>query len=148
MAFLTKAQLTPPLYAEIIETITRGDDAIVTTAINNAVKEMSSYLNRFDKQAIFGYTGEDNNFVEPTFTDAYLLSLAKDITAWHLIKLSNPNIDLELFRTSYKDAIEVLIRIMKGQLDPEWPLKKDPDQHFDTSGHYSLISNTKRNNHF
>lgn len=145
MPFLVKEDLTPPLYQEIIDTITRKDDAIVTTAINNAIREMCLYMNRFNTLALFGTAT-----VEPTFEDEYLKSLAKDIAAWHLIKLANPNINLELFRTAYSDAIKTLKAINSGKdADAAWPLREDdPLTPFDESGHIASFSNVKRKNHY
>jgi hypothetical protein len=144
MPFLTKADLTPPLYQEIIDAITRGDDTIVATAIKNGIAEMTIYLNRHDTLAMFG-----SNSVEPTYTDDYLKSLAKDIVAWQLLKMGNPSINLELYRTAYSDAIKVFKQVMKGEVDPKWPLKQnDPENLFDVSGHIASFSNTKRRNHY
>ena len=154
MAFLTKADLTPPLYPEIIDEITRGDDSIVDKAITLAIGEMKSYLNRYDLVAMFGSSpvitgvvsmdgGEvDSN---PTFYDEFLNSLAKDIIAWHLIKLSNPNINLTLFRTAYEDAIKFLDKVMRGERDPVWPLLPiDPLNPLDESGFVGSSSNPRR----
>lgn len=144
MPFLTKADLTPPLYQEIIDEITRGDDAIVTKAINNAIGEMKGSLNRYNLVAMFG-----TNDTEPTFSEEFLSSLGKDIACWHLIKLANPNINLELFRTAYEDAVKFLDKVMKGDKDPAWPLKPDdPTTPLDEAGSVSASYNKKRNNFY
>ncbi len=144
MAFLTKTDLTPPMYQEVIDEITRTDDTIVNKAIASAVGEMKGYLNRYNLLAIFG-----SSTINPTFTDEYLSTLGKDIACWQLIKLSNPNINLELFRTAYEDAIKYLVRVMKGETDPPWPLRlDDPTTPLDESGNIYASYNAKRTNHY
>ena len=140
MPLLVKANLSTHIYAEITDIITRTDDTIVTKAIANAESEAKSYLNRFDIVAMFVTTNPDE----------WLKSLVKDLACWHLIKLANPNINLELFRTSYEDAKKYFKDVMLGNVEPaDWPLRADdPATTFDESGHISSSSNTKRTNHY
>lgn len=154
MAFLTKKDLTPPLYQEVIDEITRNDDTIVDKAIASAIGEMKGYLNRYDLIAIFGdnktdpatISNDGKEVIETlAFYDEYLFTIAKDIASWHLIKLSNPNIQVEMFRTAYEDAIKYLIKVMKGEADPAWPLRKDdPATPLDEAGLIGFSSNLKR----
>ena len=160
MAFLTKDDLTTHLYAEITDVITRSNDAIITKAINASMAEIMSYLNRFDLTAMFGSSTSD-----PTYQNEHLKTLAKDVCCWHIIKLANPNINLELFRTVYADAIKFLEKVMKGTVDPGWPLRTDTidtgntkaapslggeniNPGVDLSGHIDWNSNRKRTNHW
>lgn len=139
MGLLTKADLQTHIYSEITDVITRSDDSIVTAAINNAESEAKSYLNRFDIATMFG----------GSFADEWLKTVVKDLACWHLIKLANPNINLELFRTCYEDAKKYLKDVMLGNVDPVWPLRADdPATPFDESGHISFSSNPKRENHY
>lgn len=116
---------------------------LVRNAIKTAVGTASSYLNRYDINKMFS-----DNDSERTFQDDMLDGKVKDIACWELIKLANPNINIELFRTAYEDAIKYFKDVMKGYADPVWPLKDDPDTDLDESGHISWSSNTKRSNHF
>lgn len=139
MAAITKEELKTHIYPEITDVITRSDDTIVAKAINAGEGEMKSYLNRFDIATMFN--GEYDN--------EYFKSLLKDIVCWHLIKLANPNINLELFRTAYEDAIKALRDISKGVTSPTWPLvPNNPDTDIEESGHIEYGSNIKRNNHY
>jgi phage gp36-like protein len=140
MALLIIADFRTHIYPEITEVITRSDDTILTIAIANAESEAKSYLNRFDITAMF-VTGNP---------DQWLKSLVKDLACWHLIKLANPNINLEIFRTSYEDAKKYFKDVMLGNVEPQgWPLRVDDAvTTFDESGHISSSSNTKRNNYF
>lgn len=141
MAFLTKADFASHIYAEIITEITRGDDSLITRAIKKAIGEMEGYLNRYDFALLFGDSSE--------FQNEYLKTLGLDIACWQLIKLCNPNINLELFRTNYEDAIKYLKLVMKGEADPAWPLKQDdPNTPNDDAGLVEYRSLPKRTNHF
>jgi phage gp36-like protein len=121
MPFLNKEDFKTHLYPEITDAITRMDDDIVTRGINAAIAEVKAYLSRFDLVKLFG-----NSSNEPEVSSEHLKNITKDIACWHLIKLANPNVNLELFRTIYTDAIKFLEKVMKGQADPEgWPYKID-----------------------
>lgn len=144
MPYLTKDDLTTHIYAENIDEITRGDDELVTRAINEGLGQVKGYLNRYNVLAMFG-----NGTTARTFTDDWLDGLAKDIVCWRLIKLANPNIDVAMFRTAYEDAVKELTNVQKGITDPAWPLRvDDPDTNLDESGSISFTSNIRRNNHY
>lgn len=116
----------------------------VSLAIKHGVSEAISYLNRYDVKKMFSDTD-----AERTFQDDFLDSKVKDLICWQLIKLANPNIDMTLFRTNYEDAVKYFKDVMKGNVDPAWPLRTDdPDTTFDESGHISSSSNIKRSNHY
>lgn len=139
MPLLVVEDFSTHVYAEIIAEITRHDDTLVEKAIVNAEGEAKAYLNRYDLEAMF----------VPTNPDEFLKSLVKDIACWHLIKLANPNINLELFRTAYEDAVKFFRDVMKGNADPVWPLKaNDPATAIDDAGHVEWNSNTKRTSHY
>lgn len=139
MAAITKTDLKTHIYAEITDVITRSDDTVIDKAIEAGEGEMKSFLNRFDKDTMF----------TENFEDEYFKSLLKDIVCWHLIKLANPNINLELFRTAYEDAIKALRDISKGNTSPVWPLApNNPNTDIEESGHIEFASNTKRINHY
>ncbi len=129
--------------AEIVDKITRDDDTIADTAIAAAIAEAKSYLAKYDTADLFGDT--------PTVADANLKMKVKDMACWHLVKLANPNVNFELFRTAYEDAIEWLKEIRSGEGgDPEgWPYKEDDADTDRTEGQgFYSSSNTKRSNHW
>jgi hypothetical protein len=144
MPYLTQDDLATHLYDEVIEEIVRNRSDLVTKAINTGVGLAKSHLNRYDLVAIFGTAT-----TEPTFKDDFLDSLVKDVVCWHLIKLCNPNINLEVFRTAYEDAVKEFEKVKKGTTDPAWPLRpNDPATNIDDAGNIEWSSNTKRTNHF
>lgn len=116
-------------------------DMIVTRAINAAIAEVKSYLSRYDVAAMFG---------ETPIGDEHLKNITKDVACWQLIRLSNPNIDLKLFRTNYEDATNWLKMVQKGQADPEgWPYKEDdPETPGNENSGIQWTSNKKKSQHF
>ena len=48
MAYIVKADLYTVIYQAILDEITRTDDTIITRAINAGIKEVKSYLSRWD----------------------------------------------------------------------------------------------------
>lgn len=143
MPYLVKADLYTHIPQAEIDAITNNTDATVTAAINAAIAEAKSYLSRFNLAELFHDT-------TPLPADANLKNKVKDIACWHLVRLANPNISLELFKESYDDAVKWLTGCAKGLIDPDgWNLKTDDADTSMTEG--ALIgssSNTKRNNHF
>ena len=144
MSFLSKSDFRTHIYQEVIDLITHQDDTVLTTIITAAIGLMKTYLNRYDLVALFGTPTTD-----PTYPDEFLKSLAKDIVAYKLAIIANPNINITTLRTGYEDAIESLKSIMKGGGDPAWPLKPDdPTTPNDDAGLIEFRSNTKRTNYF
>lgn len=118
---------------------------IVDKAIKTAIAKAKSYLSRFDLLKLFG-----NHLTTEEVDDENLKSLVKDIACWYLVRLANPNINLELFRTIYEDAITWLVLVQKGGADPEgWPYKEDnADTEYDESSGIQWSSNQKRRQHY
>lgn len=148
MPFLVKADFKTHLYAEVIAEITRGDDTIIDDGISAGISEAKGYLSRFDLLKLFGTSDVEPEVPEPLI--AYLKTIVKDLSTWQMVKLSNPNIDLKLIRTSYEDAIAWLMKVQKGMVDPEgWPYKTDDTA---TEGNENngiqWSSNKKRIQHF
>ncbi len=136
---ITIAELNTHVRSEAITSITRGDETIAQAAIDGAISEAKGYLSRFDINVIFTATGNLRNKL--------LLIFIKDIAAWHLVNICNPNIDLKMRKERYDRAIKWLQDVQKGYVVPDLPLSTDtqgnPDANIILSG-----SNTKRNNHF
>lgn len=145
MAYLVKEDYETKFYPEIIEQITREDDTKIDKATNTAVREASYYLARFDLLKLFG-----DEETEPEVTDEKLKDMVLDIASWQLIKLANPNVNIELFRTSYEDTIKLLEKIQSGKGDPGiWPYKPDdPETDGNENSGIQWISNPKRTQHF
>ena len=96
MPYLIAGDFDTHLYSEIRGEVIRDDNDILAKAVTSAITEAKSYLSRFDLLKLFG-KGE----VDATVEDENLKSKVKDIACWYMIKLANPNISMELFRTLY-----------------------------------------------
>jgi hypothetical protein len=116
----------------------------VRKAINTGVGEAKSYLNRYDLDAMFS---DDDNL--RTFQSDLLDNKVKDLVTWHLIRLCNVNVNMELMRTNYEDAIKFFTETMKGNIDPVFPLRADnADTTRDEAGLIEWRSKTKRLNDY
>jgi phage gp36-like protein len=146
MPLLLPTELSTHLYPEILDQITRADATISTRAITAAESEVASYLHRYDVEGMFTTPSTATGIGLE-----HLKTLVKDVACWQLLKLANPNVSLELFRSMYEDAIKFLDKVMKGQATPAgWPLKPDdPDTDENEGiGPVDWTSNTKRSNHY
>lgn len=145
MPYLVKADLRTEIYVENMDEIIREDSAIVIDAINSAIDEAKSYLQRFDLLKIFG-----TDVVAPTYVNAALKKKIKFIAVWWLVSLANPNVKIELARTNYEDTIRWLEKISKREINPGFPLPTDDEDTTDTDESNSVEwdSEVKRKNHY
>ena len=145
-AIIAAADLTTVIYQEIIDEITRSNDAIVTEDIDRAIEEVKSFLSRFDLDALFGNEDADT---AATVTDKFLNGLLKDVALWNLIKLANPNVNYEHIKGCYEGAIKTLTRIQKVQQTPaRWPLADPADVEVTQGNPVSFNSVAKRKNNW
>mgnify|MGYP000975644809 FL=1 len=136
------------LYPEIIKAITRDNTQAAELQILAAESLTRSYMSKYDCDAIFGTVDK-----EPTYKGAALeliKKVIKIIASYYLVRLATPNVDLELFRLDYQDALDWLKDLQKGDVAPDLPYKPDdPNTPNDESGDsVAWTSNIKRNNHF
>lgn len=134
------------LYPEIIDTITRGDQEAAELQILAAESLCKSYLFKYDLKAAFGEAGEP-----PAIQCEMLKKIVKMIASYYLVRLANPNVDLELYRLDYQLAIDMLKDIRDGKNNlVELPYAKDdPETEDDESdGSVAWSSNPKRIQHF
>jgi len=137
--YLTNDEIKTHLYTDNVDVITRGDDTIVTAAVDAAVSEAKGYLSAFDRDAIFGALAEARN--------ALLLTFVKDIASWHLLNLCNAGSDMKLRQDRYDRAIEWLKAVQKGNVSPDLPVIKAADGTTPAQG-ITFGSNDKRESHF
>lgn len=139
MSFLSNEEMKTHLYSENIDVISRGDETIMTAAIDAATQEAKSYLGAYDTEKIFAQTGTDRN--------ALLLIFIKDIATWHFLILCNAGHELQLREDRYDRAIAWLKAVQKGEISPDLPVKEDEDGK-PTIGMILFGSNPKKNQHF
>jgi len=117
---LTPDDFNTHLYSELITAIGRNEPAVLQAAIDAAKGEAEGYLSRFDVQSLYAEVAADR--------DPVLLMRLKDIAAWHFINLANADIDLELRKTRYEEAIKWLKDVQRGIVSmPDWPLPVEED---------------------
>ncbi|MFV0313272.1 MAG: phage protein Gp36 family protein [Dysgonomonas sp.] len=136
------------LYPELIKKITRDDQEAAELQILAAESLVKSYMSKYDLDAIFGTTES-----EPTFkgSDVNLIKkVVKIIASYYLVRLSNPNVNIELYRADYEDAIDWLKDLQAGSVNPSLPYRPDdPDTPEDESaGDVWWGSNVKRKQNF
>lgn len=133
------------LYPEIISKITRGDNTAAELQILAAEEFAKSYLFKYDLKAIFG---EENT--QPTFKSELVKKIVKIIASYYLVRLSNPNVAIELFRADYEDAIKILEDIRDGKNNPNLPYSPDDPLTETDESNQDIYwnSNPKRTNFF
>jgi phage gp36-like protein len=141
MALVVIGDLNTHIYPEILNNISRDNDAIITQCISDSENECKGYLSKFDLLKLFG-----DNETAPTINDPFLKRIVKDIASWHIVTLANPNVNMELFRTRYEDAIRWLKDVQKGMIDPEgWEYKTDDSEtELNESSNIQFSSNPKQ----
>ena len=138
--FLTPDELKTHLYEEVVNEITRNDDTVIEEAIVTAIDECKGYLSKYDTIACIDNIGPDDR-------NRKLLSVCKEIAAWHLINLCNVTIKYDSRRLMYEDSIEWLKGVQKGAIIPPLPNLINPATTMPITG-ISWKSNRKRGNHF
>lgn len=133
------------LYPEIIETITRGDRTAAEMQILAAEEFVKSYLFKYDTVAVFGTAD-----TPPTAPSELVKKLVKIIASYYLVRMANPNVDLELFRKDYEDAVSILADIRDGKNNTSLPYAVDDESTPDdeAQSYTAWSSNPKRTNHF
>jgi len=137
------ADLNSVKYQEIIDEITRNDGgALATEAIATAIDQMKIFLARFDLVQLFGdptVTTANPSGIAATYSDNYLIRMLKNIAIWHLLTLSNANVEMATAKSYYDDAIAMLQKIGDDLYDTQWPL-------LDNSPNIISYQQRKRNN--
>ena len=131
-SFLEKPDYIFSISTEVLDTLTGGNDEIITQLSLEAIEEAKSYLIvRYDLKAIFMATGDARNKT--------ILMYCKDIALYHIYSIFTFREMPEIRYTRYKKAIQWLEQVREQKINPEGlPINK------------TLIkagSNEKRDNH-
>lgn len=139
MSFLTIAEMKAYLYEENVDVITRDDDTIVQAAIDTAMGEAKGYLGNYDRAVIFAQQAANRN--------ALLLTMCKDLAAFHIVKLSAAGVNYEYRKQVYDRAVQWFKDVQKGNILPDLPTLNTEDGQPLTAG-IRYGSNPKRVQHF
>lgn len=150
---ITKADLRTELEPEVIEEITRASDEEVKDHIESAEDFAKGFLFKYDLKALFG-TADST----PTVKDAGLKKCIKILTAYFLVRKSNPSVQTDLFRDDFmmmigtKEEPGWLYEIRNGAINPAWPYKPDdpdtPEDESQQNNEFYWTSDIKRTNRF
>jgi len=117
MAFLTQAELTTNANAEVIESITEGDDTLVPIMIDECIEEMKGYLSsRFDVETIFA------DPVEPATRDLVVVGMLKKRVIYEIFSLGNPAMMTEVVKDNNKMAMDWLKGVQSQKINPNLPV--------------------------
>ncbi len=133
------------LYPEIINKITRNDNSAAELQILAAEEYAKSFLFKYDLNAIFGTETEP-----PTHKSELIKRIVKTIASYYLVRMANPNVQIELFRADFEDVKTLLEDMRDGKNNSGLPYATDntttPEDEGNSDIHFS--SNPKRTNHF
>lgn len=137
--FITQEDYDASIHREILDALTRSDNAIVEICEDRAIAEMRGYLNaRYDVDEIFSAEGEARNQL--------ILMLAIDITVYHLFSIHNPQKISQVRKDRYERAVEWLKQVAAYKITIDGtPLL--PDETLQQNNPYLMKSNPKRINH-
>lgn len=139
------------LYEEITDAITRDDDAVITMQILAAQSLCSTYLFKYDLKPVFGDDSVEPA-IAPTKKCPALAEIVKIVACYYLLRQSNPNVALDIYKSDYDQAIRLLCDIRDGnnQLTELDYIGDNPDTPQDESLATGVTwdSNTKRKNFF
>lgn len=134
------------LYPEVIDVISRSSEDAVILQIMAAESFCKSYLFKYDLQAAFGTAN-----TPPSVESPMLKKIVKTITAYYLLRMANPNVNLELYQGEYEAVVKLLEDIRDGNNNiTELPYQTDDPDTPEVEGELSTSwsSNPKRKNHF
>ena len=140
--FISKEDFDATVHRDILEAVTRQDDAVVEICVDRAISEMRCYLSgRYDCDAVFDATGKERNQL--------VLMMLTDMAVYHLFCIHNPMKLSQMRKDRYERAVEWMKAVRKGDISVDGlpPAQKSPEEATARSP-YQMRSNPKRRNHF
>ena len=126
-------------HREIIDALTRGDDAILDICEDRAIEEMKSYLSgRYDVEALFNARDSERH--------PLVLMMCLDISTYHVYSLGDPRkLSNSNKKERYERAVEWLKGVQKGNVSINGaPLLEEEAR----TREFLYRSNPKRVTHF
>lgn len=138
--FIQTCDYNASIHREILDTITREDEAVVEICEDRAIAEMRSYLSgRYDCNAIFSARGDDRNTL--------ILMMAVDIAVYHIFSIHNPQKISQVRVDRYNRAVEWLKAVAAGKISiADAPLL--PEDELKKNAPTLIHGNPKRDQHF
>ncbi len=140
--FISKEDFDATVHRDILDALTRQDDAVVEICADRAISEMRCYLaGRYDCDAVFSATGTERNQL--------VLMMLTDMAVYHLFSIHNPQKLSQLRKDRYDRAVEWMEAVRRGNLSVDGlPLAQKSPEEATASSPYQMRSNPKRINHF
>ena len=138
--FIQPSDCYASVHHEILDSLTRNDNAIIEICGYRAISEMRGYLSkRYDCNEIFKQIDENRNQL--------IVMMTIDLIVYHIFCIHNPLKLSQMRKDRYDRAMEWLRNVAKGNIDIDGaPLL--PEDKAVYKSPYILRGNKKRVNHF
>lgn len=137
--FITPQDYDASIHREILDALTRNDNAIIEICEDRAISEMRGYLSaRYDADAIFKTEGAARNEL--------VLMMAVDIAVYHLFSIHNPQKMSQIRKDRYDRAMEWLKQVATFKITIDGAPKL-PEEEQKKNSPWLMSSNPKRTNH-
>lgn len=137
--FINLEDYDASIHREILDAITRNDEAVIEICEDRAIKEMRGCLSaRFDVDALFSAEGSARNEL--------VLMIAIDITVYHLFCIHNPKNLSQMRKDRYERAVEWLKQVAAFEIAVDGAPKL-PEEIEKQNSPWLMKSNPKRINH-
>lgn len=138
--FIQLTDYDASIHREILDALTRDDDAIVEICEDRAIAEMRGYLSRrYDCERIFSAIGNNRNQL--------ILMMAIDIAIYHIFCIHNPQNLKQMRKDRYERAMEWLKQVADENISIDGaPLL--PEENRREKSNFLTRSNPKRVNHY
>lgn len=138
--FIELSDYDASIHREILDAVTREDEAVVEICEDRAIAEMRCYLaRRYDCERIFTATGDERNQL--------VLMMAIDIAIYHIISIHNPQTIKGIRKERYERAVEWLKAVAAEEISVEG-LPLLPEETRACKSTFLIKSNRKRVNHW
>lgn len=135
--FIELSDYDASIHRDILDALTRNDEAIVEICEDRAITEMRGYLaGRYDCDKIFSAIGNDRNQL--------VLMMLLDITVYHIFCIHNPQKLSQMRKDRYDRAVEWMKAVKRGMSIDGAPLLEKEER----KSSYEMHSNRKRVNHY
>lgn len=138
--FIELTDYDASIHREILDALTREDNAVVEICEDRAVEEMRCYLSkRYDCDRIFTRTGDERSQL--------VLMMAIDIAVYHIFSIHNPRNLSPLRKERYERAVEWLRAVAAEEISADG-LPLLPEETRAAKSKFLIKSNRKRVNHW
>ncbi len=137
--FIQPSDYDASIHKDILDSVTREDEAIIEVCEERAISEMRAYIeNRYDCDALFAATGDDRQ--------PLVLMMLIDITVYHLFCIHNPMKLSQMRKDRYDRAVAWMNAVNKGNVNITGAARISTEERKSQSA-VLIRSNPKRINH-